>query len=268
MSPFNIAVYIRYSIFRKCPETGWKIDMRTISDHEFVLITRGRGIVIIEGKQYTAKPGMLFYFYPGLLHSLESSSENPMSFFAHHFSFTSIEYANNQWKTANKEAALPLAYAMEIGNNFRLEELMKQLNEHWNKKEQGSELICNGLFMQLLHMVFQDSGTGFFNYASKKKLDEAISYIGKNLESKLSVSLIAKTVGLSPDYLTSLFKSYTGYTLTAYIGRCRIDAAKTMLMEENMKVKEVAARLGFCDEFHFSKVFKRLEGVSPIKFLR
>jgi len=39
-----------------------------------------------------------------------------------------------------------------------------------------------------------------------------------------------------------------------------------MLTEENVKMKEIAAKLGFCDEFYFSRVFRRIEGISPVQF--
>lgn len=268
MNSYNIVPYIRYSVYRKCPASGWEIQTRTIPDHEFVLITDGRGYVTIEGKRYTARPGILFYFCPGLFHSLKSCNENPMRFFGLHFSFTNVQYINNQWTVEQENTVLPLPPVMEIKNYIRPADIMKELNEHYNNKAAGYELVCNGLFMEFLHHILHDFRINNFNYSSRLKIEEAIYYINKNITKRITVNHLAQQVNLSPDYLNCIFKKFTGYPPVKFINKCRVNAAKTMLAEENKKVKEVAALLGFKDEFYFSRVFKKVEGISPLEFIK
>ncbi len=266
MNLSNIASHIRYSVLRECPATGWKLNARTIPDNEFVLITSGKGFAAIGGKEYTLKPGMLLYFYPGLVHSMESCTDNPMSFYGLHFSIASIEYMNNKWKVEEDISTLTLPAIMEMKNYPILSDLMKKLHYYFIKNENDSRLMCSGLFSQLLYCIFQDFKQNGFNYSSRKKIEAAMGYIAENLGRKISANGIAAKLDMSSDYLSVLFKNYTGYTLTRYINQCRIDSAKLLLIEENGRIKDVAARTGFCDEFYFSRVFKRLEGISPAQF--
>lgn len=262
----NMVFYIRYSVYRECPKDEWKINSRTINDNEFVLITVGNGTVTIEGKQYEAKPGIMFYFYPGLVHSLQSNKENPLSFAAIHFSLASISYDTNMWRIEKEITQLPLPPVMSLKNHLFFSDIMKKLNEHWNRKDTDSELICNGLFSQLLYYIYRDFKHNSSGYASRKRIEEAASFIQNNLDKKISVKEIASRMNISADYFSSIFKSYTGYTVIQYINKCRIDKAKKLLTEENAKMKEIAAKVGFCDEFYFSRVFKKMEGISPAQF--
>jgi AraC-like DNA-binding protein len=264
----NIAVYIRYSVYRKCPETDWAINTRTIPDHEFVLITEGSGIIAIEGKEHKAKAGAFFHFYPTLVHALKSCNENPMSFLAVHFSFANIHYENNNWKLEDEEPLMPFPPVLEIKNYIKLKKIMIEINKHWQNKDIGYELMCNGLFLQLLNGILQDYRLNNYNYSSHVKVEEIISYIYSNLDKKLSIKTLADVVKLSPDYMSKIFKQITGYSLVRYINKCRVDVAKKMLLEDGMKVKEVAGMLSFKDEFYFSRVFKNIEGVSPMEFLK
>lgn len=268
MSIINFFPYIRYCVYRKCPSSGWKIDTRTIQDHEFVLITAGEGKITISNNIHTARKGMFFYFYPGLPHSLRSSTEEPLSFYAIHFSFTYLNYSNNGWKIDKNTRLLPIQSVFETASFHKLKHLLRSLIDQWKQKDPNYELAVNGLFLQFIHTVLQDQRTSKAKYSSRQKVEEVINYIESNLNRKLTVSHLAQAVDLSPDYLSAIFKSCTGYPLMQYVNKCRIDKAKIYLDEGIYKVKDVAALLGFKDEFHFSKVFKKYVGMSPREFYR
>ena len=71
---------------------------------------------------------------------------------------------------------------------------------------------------------------------------------------------------LSPTYLSRTFKETTGYSVIEFFNKIKIDKAKELIIEGNKKIKEVAQTLGFTDEFYFSRIFKRIEGISPSEF--
>lgn len=78
----------------------------------------------------------------------------------------------------------------------------------------------------------------------------------------ITVEDIAGTVGLNRHYLTSIFRDATGETVIGYLSRVRLENAKRLL-EEGYSVGEVALMVGYSDQFHFSKMFKRRYGISP-----
>lgn len=98
-------------------------------------------------------------------------------------------------------------------------------------------------------------------------VDNVKKYIESHLSDKLSLNETAVIYGISPNYLSSLFKKYNDCGFSEYINECKISQAKKMMNEGNKKIYEIADTLGFESAFYFSKVFKKIEGVSPSEYI-
>lgn len=109
---------------------------------------------------------------------------------------------------------------------------------------------------------------------SKRKTykDHAIAdvqkYINGHIEDRLTLNEVTAVFGLSSNYLSALFKKTCGIGFTEYITQKKISRAKALLMEQNLKIYEVADQLGFESAFYFSKVFKKVEGISPREYVQ
>ena len=86
------------------------------------------------------------------------------------------------------------------------------------------------------------------------------------LQKKIILEELSKLSELTPTYLSKVFRKITGYTIIGFINRLKVDKAKGLIIEGNNKIKEIAHLTGFEDEFYFSRVFKKLEGVSPSNY--
>ena len=93
------------------------------------------------------------------------------------------------------------------------------------------------------------------------------SYLTEHIREKLSLNETAAKFGISPAYLSQLFAKYNSTGFSEYINTLKVDVAKQMLREGNAKVYEVADALSFGSEFYFSKVFKKIEGISPSEYI-
>ncbi len=93
-------------------------------------------------------------------------------------------------------------------------------------------------------------------------------YIKENLDRKLNLGEVALLFGFSQNYLSSMFSRYSGSSFVEYITEMKVDAAKELLAQGDLKIYEVADRLGFENSFYFSKVFKKVEGISPSQYLQ
>lgn len=93
-------------------------------------------------------------------------------------------------------------------------------------------------------------------------------YIQNHIEERLTLNEVAAVFGLSPNYLSVLFKKTCSVGFSEYITQMKISRAKSMLLEQDIKVYEVADRLGFESAFYFSKVFKKVVGISPRDFIQ
>lgn len=98
-------------------------------------------------------------------------------------------------------------------------------------------------------------------------VDLVKKYIKDHINERLSLNEIAASFGISPNYLSQLFSKYNDMGFTEYINTTKINESKRLLMEENLKVYEVAEILSFESSFYFSKVFKKIEGISPTEYI-
>ena len=92
-------------------------------------------------------------------------------------------------------------------------------------------------------------------------------YIAEHVKERLVLNEVAAIFGISPSYLSQLFSKYNETGFSEYINICKINVAKDLLKEDNLKVYEVANELSFGSEFYFSKVFKKIEGITPSEYL-
>lgn len=95
---------------------------------------------------------------------------------------------------------------------------------------------------------------------------KVIEYIKANYRRRITLDEIAANTYLSKTYLSSLFKKETGYSISEYINIVRIERSKTLLMEDNMSIIEIANMCGFEDQSYYTKVFKGIVGMTPKKY--
>jgi len=94
----------------------------------------------------------------------------------------------------------------------------------------------------------------------------AKQYIQEHQTEELSLGQVASAVHTSPFYFCKLFKKVTGIHFTDYVARTRIERAKNLLLNPNVRISEVAYEVGFQSLTHFNRVFKRIAGQSPTEF--
>lgn len=99
-----------------------------------------------------------------------------------------------------------------------------------------------------------------------KQFIAAGEYIQKHFREKLSIQSIAEVVHLSPSYLSHIFSQTFGYTITDYVTYIRLENAKSILSKSGTSISEAALDSGFEDISYFSRVFKKVEGISPREY--
>lgn len=95
---------------------------------------------------------------------------------------------------------------------------------------------------------------------------QVLTLIDLNLNNELSTQILADYLHLHPDYLQKKFKKETGKNITDMINERRIELAKIYLRSSKYSVTDIAYEVGFSDASYFGKVFKKFEGLTPLKF--
>ncbi|SDX95860.1 two-component system, response regulator YesN [Evansella caseinilytica] len=94
-------------------------------------------------------------------------------------------------------------------------------------------------------------------------MQQVKQYIIAHSNEDISLDLLADQVGLSPIYISKMFKEKLGINYIDFLTECRIEKAKALLADPEKSIKEITFDSGYHDPNYFSKVFKRLTGVSP-----
>ena len=103
--------------------------------------------------------------------------------------------------------------------------------------------------------------------AEKRNVEQEVKeYVREHLADDLNVTAIAEYMHFNPQYLARAFKSETGRGILEYITSERIEAAKKLLVETNIPVKEIASMVGYQDYAYFTRVFKKETGISPKQY--
>ena len=103
-----------------------------------------------------------------------------------------------------------------------------------------------------------------------KKPEEIVAlvkeYIHRNYQNIIDLSVISDNFGFSASYLTKIFMKYEDMTPSRYIKQYRISAAKRLLKNTDIPISLISSQTGFGDQFHFSKTFKSVTGISPTQY--
>lgn len=101
---------------------------------------------------------------------------------------------------------------------------------------------------------------------SAQRIGVALHHMLQHLDQPIKVSTLSAMAGLSQSSFFVLFKAATGRTPLDFFIRARMRRAGELLEETTLQIKEIAARLGYDDQFYFSRLFKSVHGVSPREY--
>ena len=122
-------------------------------------------------------------------------------------------------------------------------------------------------FQKMKAVFLKENGTVTAGNASGiNDAAAAVLLMEANIEEPLTLADVAAVFNFSPNYLSQLFGKYGDSGFVEYITETRIAAAKEMLEQGDLKVYEIAEKLGYESAFYFSKVFKKVTGLSPREY--
>jgi len=94
----------------------------------------------------------------------------------------------------------------------------------------------------------------------------AKEFIQENQSEDISLGQVAKAVNTSTFHFCKMFKKATGMNFTEYVSRVRVEKARNLLLNPNLRVSEIAYEVGFQSLTHFNRVFKKITGQSPTEY--
>ena len=118
--------------------------------------------------------------------------------------------------------------------------------------------VCGGLCRNLVNRIYSED-----NFRYSQSVRDAIRYIHDNYNRDISLNEVARYIYRSPEYLSRLFKSETGEKFSSYLMSYRLNKARDMLINTDMKIYEIAYAVGYTTPSYFSKMYRDFMGVGP-----
>ena len=142
----------------------------------------------------------------------------------------------------------------------RLIQRMEQ--EHKAGKTGYMELLRCYLTQALVHIV-RASEEAEQTRSAHPATVAAAEYLRSHYARPLSLDVLSKLVGYTPQYLSMLFHCDTGMSIQTFLQRLRIEQACILMEQTSLPFADIALRVGYSDAKHFSRVFRRCKGLSP-----
>lgn len=259
-------------------------------DNVFTYIASGSADFILDGFRYSLQAGNAIIIPPFMTHVIISKGAEALIQYIVHFDFFESEErkrlvhkdvldedekhltASGQENLLNNQAVI--AVIPEMDRNQMMYTYLNLLEE-FGESRLGRNLVlkagCTELIVGTLRNCV-DINEEQNNTRRKTKswihIENAMDYVlGCDLRENLDNESIALAIGVSTNYLTSIFQTYLGISLHKYVTNVRIERAQQMLLSGKFNVTETANLAGFSSIHVFSKTFKSIMGISPSQFL-
>ena len=251
------------------------IPERIIFDHELVLIVKGRGEWTIAGERRPFAMHDLLFIPPFVPHLFQANERDASEHIAVHFDFAPGTPPITEGVDRRRPYGVRFTHGLRIATQRRLfsgHRIARALNDvvasHVSTQVLGpaqASVHLAGVLLALLGEPLQDRvGDGAMR--AERRVQAMVTFMTENLSQRIDHASLERTSGLSPSRLQALFREVTGFPPLDYLRRMWVEEARRLLADNRRSVKEVAARTGFRDTSHFSKVFRRIDGLSPAHF--
>jgi AraC-like DNA-binding protein len=131
-----------------------------------------------------------------------------------------------------------------------------------SRAETGGSPALNGYDVRSAFPAGSE-GAGPEQARALERIKPSVEYIFQHLDQPMSVAMLSKLVGLAESTFFALFKRATGRAPIEFVIRARMRIAGEMLRSSDLHIKQIAAALGYPDQFYFSRLFKSVHGVAP-----
>jgi AraC-like DNA-binding protein len=241
-------------------EPGWHWrPHQPLHDYDLWYAVSGKGTMKINGESFPIRKSSCFLVRPGDIPDAVQDPDDRLTVIFIHFGITQ----DGSTKLFDS-SVLPERHTV-VGDALFMEMLLNRMLQisYPDGLWQGTEY--NLLMKQILLHLYRWQHEAKSSSASKHKqvIARVIGYIREDIGRRMSHQEIADHVQLSAEYLSSLFKKYTGTSIKQYMTAVRLERALHLLMETPMNVSQVAEALGYDNIYFFSKQFKDYYGAPP-----
>lgn len=239
------------------------------SHFEVMWLLRGTAHLQVEGRIYEVAAGDLCFLPPFISHADVYERRTP-EYESIWFSYTpgTMGAAHFLYKPFGKCKAHSLG---RISTGDEILSVFLALQREGLRHDEFKEEATHALILQFaitLIRTLEGKGKETLPPAEGELASRVQRYLEENYSREVSLKNIAEMLALSPNYVATLFKAETGQTIVEALTAIRMRHAVRLLLQDGLPVKQVAKSVGYGSAEHFSRTFRRINGVSPTRYGR
>jgi AraC family transcriptional regulator, arabinose operon regulatory protein len=228
---------------------------------QYILIycVKGKGWYSIYNKRYLVKANEYFIIPTGVNHKYGADIKDPWSIYWVHFTGEQASFYFNLLGKTKKYA--PVNAIVNTSRQLLFDDIV----QHLELMNNTDNIIYSNSCLYAFLASFQTSEMKI-SVNENDIIQQCITFMKQNIDKNLRLDDLSKMVNLSSSHLSALFKKRMKYSPIHLFTSFKIQRACQMLMDNTQNVKTIAYGLGYDDQYHFSRVFKNIMGVSPKNF--
>lgn len=232
-------------------------------EHILIFCVAGTGWYEINGQEHIVRPHEAILIPRGIPHTYGADQTTPWSIHWVHFTGSQADFF--LYHLPIGEQKLPVAPK----SVHAIERLFRECYDSFVGGFVLYRLIyCTQILHHLLGYLFFNND--FFSPTQRtsrfRNLEATLEFLHQNIHRKITLSEMASHAGISVSHFSSLFKQQTDYSPVAYFIHLKVQRACTLLSLSQSTVQEIAYDVGYDDPYHFSRIFKKVVGVSPSQY--
>ncbi|WP_058300746.1 AraC family transcriptional regulator [Gorillibacterium timonense] len=231
---------------------------------EIIYVLHGEGTVRIDGQMYTVQSGDLLIYNQGILHEESSSSLHPLEMY--YCGVTNVSLEGNEPNNLIPEGATPCITAKSYAH--QIEALFSMMYEESLLQSTGYETVCSRLLEVLLIIIqrLAQAPKRSAKQSSEALAEQIMDYLEQNYLCHPSLKDLSRAFHMNQYYILHTFKKKYNDSPINYMLQRRMGEAKQLLINTNMKVKDIAKQLGYDNANYFTVIFTRTMGESPLEY--
>jgi AraC-like DNA-binding protein len=238
----------------------YRIDRSDFPFYSIEFVAKGKGMVSLRNSQHALFAGRAFSYGPGIAYLMTTKADVPL---VKYF----VDFTGPDALKILRKFGPALGSVVQVSAPDAIIRIFDDLIRTGQTGSSYSPLICAAILQQLIFKIAETSviektrsTAAFYTYQKCREL------IQKNCLALRSLENIADQCHINSAYLCRLFKRFDSQSPYQYLMQMKMNLAAQRFQSQNSSVKEVAMEFGFSDPFHFSRVFKRIFGISPSTF--
>ncbi|MCM5702651.1 AraC family transcriptional regulator [Leclercia sp. LTM14] len=238
---------------------------------EFLYVSEGYGIVVVDNRHYTARPGRLFIFPPFRLHKVhvEASDSNRYYRTTMHIEQSSVIAALRDFPRHQAQFAA-LADSNVPAQVYDLSEhaqMMACILDRYCGQGSGNQTEASEVaFLVMQIMAFLPAQPQTPVQQQHSVAAQIMQWVEDHYQEKFSLDDLASAIGLSRSYTSRIFRQQTGGSIHEYLLTRRIKKSCDLLRMSPLSINGIAEKVGFTEMTYFITCFKKRIGQTPLQY--